>query len=66
MDAQTVTDTLAKPVAQELLFSDIPARLSYVGVDGDPRKSSAELGRAGADLIVARTVDAIRKATARR
>jgi len=36
------------------------------GVDGDPRKSSAELGRAGADLIVARTVDAIRKATARR
>jgi creatinine amidohydrolase/Fe(II)-dependent formamide hydrolase-like protein len=36
------------------------------GVDGDPRKSSAELGRAGADLIVARTVEAIRKATARR
>lgn len=36
------------------------------GVDGDPRRSSAELGRAGAELIVARTVEAIRKATARR
>ncbi|WP_433799333.1 pyridoxamine 5'-phosphate oxidase family protein [Actinomycetospora sp. CA-084318] len=37
MDARTVTDTLAHPVAQDLLFSDIPARLSYVGRDGDPR-----------------------------
>jgi hypothetical protein len=26
-----VTATLARPVAQELLFSDVPARLSYVG-----------------------------------
>ena len=37
MDAQTVADTLAQPLAQELLFSDIPARLSYIGLDGDPR-----------------------------
>jgi creatinine amidohydrolase len=36
------------------------------GVDGDPRRSTAELGREGLDLIVARTVEAIRKATARR
>jgi creatinine amidohydrolase/Fe(II)-dependent formamide hydrolase-like protein len=36
------------------------------GVDGDPRRSSAELGREGLDLIVARTVEAIRKVTARR
>jgi creatinine amidohydrolase len=32
------------------------------GTNGDPRRSSAELGRLGVDLIVARTVDAIRKA----
>ena len=35
------------------------------GVYGDPRKSSAELGRIGVDLVVASTVDAIRKATRR-
>jgi creatinine amidohydrolase len=33
---------------------------------GDPRRSSAELGRLGIDAIVARTVDAIRKDTAGR
>ena len=36
------------------------------GVRGDPRRSNAELGQLGIDLIVARTVDAIRQATARR
>ena len=36
------------------------------GVEGDPRRSSAELGREGLDLIVRNSVDAIRKATARR
>ena len=33
---------------------------------GDPRRSSAELGQLGVDAIVARTVEAIRKAVARR
>jgi creatinine amidohydrolase/Fe(II)-dependent formamide hydrolase-like protein len=36
------------------------------GVYGDPRRSSAELGKLGVDLIVANTVAAIRRATARR
>jgi len=36
------------------------------GVFGDPRRASAELGGLGVDAIVARTVEAIRKATARR
>ena len=36
------------------------------GVYGDPRRSSAELGQLGVDAVVARTVDAIRKAVARR
>jgi creatinine amidohydrolase/Fe(II)-dependent formamide hydrolase-like protein len=33
---------------------------------GDPHRASAELGQAGVDLIVSRTVAAIRKAVARR
>lgn len=36
------------------------------GVYGDPARASAELGKIGVDAIVARTVDAIRKATAQR
>jgi creatinine amidohydrolase len=33
------------------------------GVDGDPSRASAELGRLGVDLVVARTVEAIKTAT---
>jgi len=36
------------------------------GVQGDPRRASAEIGQAGVDVIIARTVEAIRKATGRR
>jgi creatinine amidohydrolase/Fe(II)-dependent formamide hydrolase-like protein len=36
------------------------------GVSGDPRRASAELGQIGVDAIVAQTVDAIKRATARR
>jgi len=36
------------------------------GVYGDPHRSSAELGQLGVDAIVTQTVDAIRKAVARR
>jgi len=36
------------------------------GVRGDPRAATPELGRLGADLVVEKTVEAIRKATARR
>jgi creatinine amidohydrolase/Fe(II)-dependent formamide hydrolase-like protein len=35
-------------------------------VHGDPTHASAELGRLGTDLVIERTVEAIRKATARR
>jgi creatinine amidohydrolase/Fe(II)-dependent formamide hydrolase-like protein len=35
-------------------------------VDGDPTRATAELGRAGADLIVRRTVDAIRQSVTSR
>ncbi len=36
------------------------------GVQGDPRRATAALGQAGADLIVARTIEAIRKDVAKR
>jgi len=36
------------------------------GVYGDPRRANAELGKIGIDMIVARTADAIRKATSGR
>ena len=35
------------------------------GVHGDPRRSNPQLGQLGVDLIVTRTVDAVRKAVAR-
>ena len=38
MNENDVADVLAKPIAQYLLLdSPIPARLAYVGLDGDPR-----------------------------
>jgi len=36
------------------------------GVHGDPRAATAELGRLGTELVIERSVEAIRKATARR
>lgn len=36
------------------------------GVDGDPTRATAELGRPGAELIVTRTVDAVRKSITHR
>jgi hypothetical protein len=37
MNREDVAEVLAKPISQELLGSSIPARLAYVGVDGEPR-----------------------------
>jgi creatinine amidohydrolase/Fe(II)-dependent formamide hydrolase-like protein len=36
------------------------------GVDGDPSRATAELGRPGVELIVSRTVDAVRKSISHR
>jgi hypothetical protein len=56
MDAQTVTDILAKPIAQELLFSDVPARLSYIGLDGDPRVIPTAFWWNGGSFVLATVV----------
>lgn len=37
MKQEDVAEVMSKPISQELLGSSIPARLSYIGVDGDPR-----------------------------
>ncbi len=58
-----LTDTaLTLGTVPELVRTDRlrPAREGDGG-DGDPSRATAELGRAGADLIVTRTVEAIRK-----
>lgn len=53
---QVRTDRLADPAARD------PAH----GVHGDPRRATAALGQIGVELIVTRTVQAIRRAVERR
>ena len=48
------------------LLRTAPAPEASSGVSGEPSQSSAALGRLGTDLIVDRTVQAIRQATANR
>jgi creatinine amidohydrolase/Fe(II)-dependent formamide hydrolase-like protein len=50
-------------VRSDRLATSVP---DQSGVHGDPRRSTAALGQAGVDAIVAQTVAAIRKATAAR
>ncbi len=37
MEQHDVTEVLRHPLSRQLLASSIPARLAYMGVDGDPR-----------------------------
>jgi hypothetical protein len=37
MKREDVAEVMARPYSQELLGSSIPARLAYIGVDGEPR-----------------------------
>jgi creatinine amidohydrolase/Fe(II)-dependent formamide hydrolase-like protein len=43
-----------------------PSKGKADGVYGDPRRSTAELGKLGADLVIERSVAAVKKAVARR
>jgi creatinine amidohydrolase/Fe(II)-dependent formamide hydrolase-like protein len=65
-----LTDTaLTLAVDPRLVRTDPPrAELpgAGTGADGDPRRASAELGRLGVELIVTRTVAAIRDSISRR
>lgn len=37
MNKNEIAEILAKPYSQDLLSGRIPARVSYIGIDGDPR-----------------------------
>ena len=50
--ATGVGEVLGRPIAQELLRSSIPARLAYLGVDGDPRVVPVAFLWTGEQLIV--------------
>ena len=62
----SLTMALVPRLVRPELFEDAAQRGQKAGVVGDPRKASAALGELGVELIVARTVDAIRAAQARR
>ena len=66
MNAETVADILAQPVAQDLLFSDIPARLSYIGLDSDPRVVPVGFWWTGEAIVIATVVRSAKVAAIRR
>ena len=66
MDATTAAEILAKPIAQELLFSDIPARLSYIGLDGDPRVVPVGFWWNGEAIVIATVVRSAKVAALRK
>lgn len=65
MEPQDVAEVLAKPISQELLKSSIPARLAYVGVDGEPRVIPIGYWWTGEHVLIA-TVPASAKVRALR
>src|SRR5688572_3781508 len=52
MRQDQVADELRKPISQELLGGSIPARLAYVGLDGDPRVVPVGFHWDGSRLVV--------------
>lgn len=64
MDAQTVTDTLALPIARELLDSAM-ARVSYIGADGDPRVIPIGFWWTGEQIVFATAVHSAKVAAIR-
>ena len=71
MHAGLADTSLQLAVAPDMVRMDALKRGPKLGAadgvfGGDPRRSSAALGQAGVDAIVARTVEAIRQATAGR
>jgi Pyridoxamine 5'-phosphate oxidase len=55
---QDVIQVLRDPLAQELMGSNIPARLAYVGRDGFPRAIPIGFHWNGADFVLATVPDA--------
>lgn len=53
MKSTEIADVLAKPYAQQLLNGAEPARMAYVGLDGDPRVIPIGFWTEGAQILVA-------------
>ena len=64
MDAQTVTATLNRPIARELLDSAM-GRFSYLGLDGDPRVVPVGFWCTGAQIRFATAVNSAKVAALR-
>ncbi len=62
----SLTMALAPQLVRGELFEEAAQRGQKAGAVGDPRRSSAALGELGVELIVSRTVEAIKAAQARR
>jgi creatinine amidohydrolase len=62
----SLTMALAAQMVRPDLIDEAAQRGPAAGTVGDPRKASVALGELGAELIVTRTVEAIRAAEARR
>ena len=62
----SLTMALVPRLVHPELFEDAAQRGQKAGAVGDPRKASAALGELGVELIVNRTVEAIKAAQARR
>jgi len=54
------------PFATGFWYSTAEDLMFRMRVDGDPTRATAELGRPGVELIVSRTVDAVRKSITHR
>jgi len=52
MDRDEVIEVLQKPISQELLGSNIPARLAYAGLDAGPRVVPVAFWWNGAQVVV--------------
>jgi hypothetical protein len=52
MNREAVAAVMDRPISRELLGSSVPARLAYVGVDGDPRVVPVGFVWDGASLVV--------------
>lgn len=53
MQQSEITEVMNRPISQELLGSSIPARLAYVGVDGEPRVIPIGFVWTGEQVVVA-------------
>jgi hypothetical protein len=65
MEPDKIAEVMAQPISRELLASSIPARLAYVGVDGDPRVVPVAFHWDGQRMVVCTVVKSAKVAALR-